>query len=492
MSILGRVAMFLPCWIAFQTTAGQTVAPPVPALSDRDAVISMSRPPLIYNLSLPASARFTTSDAVFDVLAGENHAYLRIPADQGNVPSDSIHAAVIARGRAWLEQLRATAPDAIHLDDAGRLAVAAGEDSIARDYIAQRLATARLSAADRAYTLLMGVMGFADTAKPARLVVAEEYANALDGLTTDTSRIFAYRAHWKMAEAYDDLAQPTDALRHALRAFSAVGRMPFQDRDLVYKDFSLYLIAAHALQTDADGRRRLDSLTMALREATFPQHVSANDSSYLWMGAWWRDTLTRMAGSGRLLGAEAPPIRAHLWWNGTTAGSHQTDDTVASAGVTSLADGTVRLVLFANIYCCIDAILALRRVHAQLPKGATAMVVTATTGYMNGVLLPPSEEVKRLRTVYLDSLHLTMPIAVWVGSKEATPGGGMVPAASPNLEAFSVAHGKYGAQGEWSSPYAVLVDGRGIVRHVFGAQRGFRRVDEQRALTLVRTFLSRP
>jgi hypothetical protein len=455
-----------------------------------------------YALPLPANLSFRASEAVHDIWFSRSDAITRVQPEAPSMATDSLRAAIEARGKAWLEQLRANAPDAIHLDDAGRVHVVAGADSTARRLFAQRLAFPKLSVAEQAYTLLAGVSSFADTTHPARLSVAEEYAAALDRLPEQPAGLYLYCAHATLATAYDDLGQRAAALRHATRAIMLLGRIPVTDREEFYNEPKLYLIAAHALQHESDGKRRLDSLAAAVKAATqqFFPGMTRMDSIASAVIVWRQDSIARFLPLGSLIGSTAPALRAHAWWNVPGAPSEPSHDAsrATNAALDSgtslrLNDGTVRLVLFGNIYCCMDAIRAVDRMQGALPEGASVLLATETTGYMNGVLVSPEDESRQLRAIYRDTLHLTLPIALWVGQKHATEAGGSVPTASPNTENYFVSRTRYGGQGDWGAPYVGIVDKHGILRHVFNPlplTHGFSRDDQQRAIALIRELVT--
>jgi hypothetical protein len=439
------------------------------------------------DLSLPATQGWTSTNAAYDLWTHGKYAQWRIGPEVASVPDDSIRAALERRSREWVTSLSARAPDVLHLDDAGRLNVAAGQDSVAQRYFAQRLALARLDPADQAYTLFAAVSSFADTAYPERLAVAERYAAMLDRLPPKPASIFIYRAHVRLAEVYDGLAQQDAALRHAFHAFGLAKRMPVLDRDSLYKDASLYLIVAHALQGQPNGAQRLDSLLKELKAASIPfPEMTPMDSSESEKFGFWEDSLARITGSVGLIGKAAPSIRAHRFWNMPGQDPESTAERALS-----LDDGTVRLVLFGNVNCCTDVLAAFQRLQKVLPKGASTLLVTATIGYANGMLVVPDEEVRQLKTVYLDTLHVGTPIALWVGKKQPTEWGGEVPAPSPNLQAYFVSRNARGGQDDGGGglfggkPYIAIVDGHGIVRQLFTAQRGFTRADQARALALL-------
>jgi hypothetical protein len=456
--------------------------------SSLDSLLLVPEPAVA--LPLPAKHRLTPSDGAYDLWFDRSVAQWRLAPETPQAPNDSIRAGVLARGRAWVTQLQREAPDAIHLDDAGRVYVAAGQDSIARRFITERLALPALLPAERAFTLWTAVTAFADTARPERYPVAETYMAALDELPDDPAGVYRLRAHAALALAYDRTGEAAPALRHALASFARLERMPLQDREDAYHEAAPFLLAAHELQAAPDGARRLDSLAAVLKSAATPSATMTwRDSAKFIDAQMWRDSLVQLVGSAHLLGTPAPAIQAHAWWN--TPGA-STNAAMSTPTTLALNDGTVRLVLFANVFCCIDALLTLQRLQGELPRGASMLYVTATTGHINGVLVPPEEEVRRLQHVYRDTLRLTLPTAMWVGQKQPTPWGGSVPAPSPNIRAYFVAREEFGGQGTRAAPYMVLVDGKGIVRHVFSSKRGFTRADEQRAMALIRALVSRP
>ena len=467
---------------------GSTQAPAIAAMTADAAV---SRPIPTWPLDIPRENGLTVTAAAHDVSAVRHHNHLRIPPDAAHVPEDSIRAIVLARAKAWLPQLhadgvgRAGGPDALHWDDAGRLAIAANEDTLAHAYFTKRLAMPGLSVSDQAYTLLTAVRAFADTAYPTRLPAAEQYATRLDRLPVSVVGDSRYLAHAALAHAYYDLDRSEPALEHARKALLLVPQLPFQDRESAYSDLSVYLIAAHLLLETPSGRAEFDRITAALTgAATVSAAEVARDSLLQMNSEFWAGAFRDRAAGAALLGRAAPPLRAMAIWNMPSVSP--SEHALAPQSI-RLDDGVARLIVFGDVNCCIDNVVALQRVQAQLPTGAQVVFATATRGEWRSAFVLPADEVQRLHDVYRDTLKLTVPIVLWAGEKQPTPWGGMMPAPSPNIEAFHVARSFYGLQ---ESAYAVITDGKGIIRHIFAARRGLDRGDEVRAVKLLTTLLS--
>jgi hypothetical protein len=264
------------------------------------------------------------------------------------------------------------------------------------------------------------------------------------------------------------------------------------------------MIVAHALQHEQNGRARLDSLTATIKAGLRPfPGMTTLDSIAMPATSFWELRLERIAGAAALLNRPAPAIWAHTWMNvptptgmnsSTNARRNTSADTGANtalssgASAKSLADGTVRLILFGTVNCCAYDMIALQRLRESLPTGADMLIVSGTSGYINGQLVTPAEEIAALKTVYRDELRLTVPVALWGAPKHGTTSGGAVPTPSPNIKEYSIPDNRYGSQD--GDPYLLIVDARGIVRHLFAGITEFSRDDERRALSIIRDLLA--
>jgi len=463
-------------------------------------------PDILYGNAIPPAHAVTPDGAVLDLRATAHQLVDDVPSNRDVFPTDSIHAAVIARAVAWLNVVRTLPLAALTVNGASRVAVMAGQDSLARAQIATRLATPSLSIADRGYTLLLSTLAFTDTTHPPRLAVAEQYCAQLDSLPATVAGLWQYRAHAALSNAYAALGRTDQFVTHGVRALMSVPKMAYIDRWATVRDpmgFELvpepnpYIPLAMVLTLTPQGRAQLDTLTRALIEAMHaPDSLVADRLSggaYQQTGESIASMIQARANVVTLIGRPAPPLHVTNWWNAAALTSALTSpnarpDTTSDTSRKSmpLNDGIVRVLLFAQFgqRCCLTELRGLERVHRQFPTGVQVIFVTSTTGHWGYRIFSPADETRRLRDMYLTTYRISVPIALWAGEKKRLPQGWFLPEPSPDLEAYHVPSNDY----EWptQSPYVVIVDRHGIIRRTL---THFEREHEAVTVAFIRTLL---
>jgi len=440
-------------------------------------------PPLLIRTSVPTEHAVTPIGSAFDVAMVRWAAQFETDPSATSFPYDSINARVKTRARTWLASLVHSDIRALYLDEAGRVAVVAGEDSLAQHYVAARLSSPALTGADSAYTFQIAVEMFADTVSSAHLTIATNYLARLARLPLAVADEAYYSALVTLARAYDAVGHGDSASVYGLRAFAVLGQMPYRDRWVGFGDASLYLMLANRMMERPDGRTQLQRLDTLLTAATkLPAEGPAADSTLRVMQQFLIGSLQRTLAMSTVLGTRADSLRGTYFWNFSSNAS-------PVHGI-PLADGTPRLLFFGDADCCRTQFATFERMHRQLqgplstPGRQTPRVyfVTTTHGYWRYLEVTPEEEVHQLHAVYLDSAKLTIPIVLWAGPIRTTPDGGRLPIPSPNLATFHV-------QG---APYILLIDGNGVIRSLWlpDGRHPFTRADEAHLLERL-TMLAR-
>lgn len=232
-----------------------------------------------------------------------------------------------------------------------------------------------------------------------------------------------------------------------------------------------YIDVIEALVQDTTGADNKRALGASLRAGLIPPSaeqqirngVRADAREYTKLLDWYERL-------GHLIGQSAPSISAHCWYNHRSAGS----DSLCSASQTQLHsvafdDGAIWLVLFGNFTgpegdVALRALYGIQRVRdAAMMADSEAppihlLYVTSLLGYWNDHLISPDSEAAHLERYYLETMHLTFPVALWGGPKQHNADGGVTPTPNPNFTTYGVS--------AINVPQLVVIDARGIVRHI--------------------------
>jgi thiol-disulfide isomerase/thioredoxin len=124
----------------------------------------------------------------------------------------------------------------------------------------------------------------------------------------------------------------------------------------------------------------------------------------------------------------------------------------------ALNDGTIRLIEFGEYSCypCRMALPGMERIREASPSNVQIWYVTETEGSWGTTVYAPEEEVRHLEHYYVERKHYGMRIALWAGPKDSTMDDGLLPRANPSAAAYPIL----------ATPTFVIVDGKGVVRHI--------------------------
>jgi hypothetical protein len=98
----------------------------------------------------------------------------------------------------------------------------------------------------------------------------------------------------------------------------------------------------------------------------------------------------------------------------------------------------------------------MERIRKAAPPNVEVWYVTQTEGSWGLTAYAPDEEAQHLRHYYVERKHYGMPIALWAGPRDSTQDFGSVPRENPSSTAYPIQ----------MTPTFVVVDGRGIIRHI--------------------------
>jgi len=466
-------------------------------MSARSMHAQVALPDILYDNTIPPAHRVTPDAAVSDLRAATHRLFDDIPSNRVTLPTDSMHALVIARATQWLNVIRTLPLTALTVNGASRVAVMAGQDSLAQAQIATRLATPGLSVADRGYTLLLATLAFTDTTQPSRLTTAEQYCAKLDSLPVTIAGLWQYRAHAALSNAYDVLGRTASFVTHGRRALMLVPKMPYIDRMIIIPDvqeFELvpepnpYMPLAMVLAPTSQGRARLDTLTQGLLDASrAPDSLISANPMYGQIAQILASMIQAHAGAVALIGHPAPSLHVTHWWNAAalTSANARPDTTTTRRDSMSLHGGIVRVLLFGQygLGCCLAELRGLERIHQQFPIGVQPIYVTSTTGHWGFRIVSPAEETRLLQETYITEHEISIPIALWAGEKKKTPQGWIIPERSPDLEAYHTPMDDYESQ---RSPYLVIIDRHGVIRRTLTR---FERAQEAQTAAFIRALL---
>jgi hypothetical protein len=466
----GVRALSIACLIPLTLGAQRTEAP---ALGVTPAFPSVTQ----YRQAATPKVPYTPAELNY-----ASHIYgVQMDADQRPdiivYPKDSIQSVAAGRAREWIRSIPERGVTGLQLDPYGLLHVTAGADSLARRAFAARLATPGMSRADSAYTLMMAIRAFADVDYPARMPVAEAYMTQLARMPGGSSDSgvswWQFIGHQRIANAYFARGNTQATIMHAERAFATLPSMFYYIRGVLYGGadaLNMYLTYATLLINSGDTVRlkKIDQQLLAL--AKVPDSLVAEDSSFVYMGRNYLNSMKETIRVAALLGTPAPHIRGTSWLNvADTAGHDMRTD-----------DGLVRIIGLGTQRTGIKMLPAFARLTEQFGRGPRplfqAVYLIPTVGFWGSEFNTPAQESANLRQYFTSAFPSKIPIAIWAGQKVRNRNGGEVPAPSPTIEAFT----------NPTLPFAAIIDRRGRIRHVFSM---FTRQEEVQAASVIRTLL---
>jgi thiol-disulfide isomerase/thioredoxin len=447
---------FLSSGVAAQTNATNAVAVHVPPV----ALTGLTGPAL--SLSAP--------EAVYHEIMDRIRVGTAIPMFRSDYPKDSVLSVNRTNAQRWFVRLRAGTVRGLHIDSYGVISVAAGQEGIAQQHIAARLATAGLSVNDRAHTYLAAVTAFTDPNYPQRLPIAERYVEALDRMKGNVGYWQGW-AHRRLMDAYYELGRKDDVIRHGTRAMEILPNVDFVDRTFAYGDLTLplYTQMVDALAGRPDAAERVKALSKTFLASTMPSSaLIARDSAFYYRGISQRQHAERAISTTSLVGARGADLVSNYWINWPVAGSVDGERTMR------VDDGKIRIVEFGSYTCpgCVVEMTHLQQLQDRYPD---IQVVTATwtVGSWGLRLVDPDVEAQKLHDFYTQRMKIRYPIAIWKGRKVLNEDGGMTPEnEGPNLEHYPMT----------GKPNTYVLDGKGIVRRLFV---GFSRETEKEIAKLV-------
>jgi thiol-disulfide isomerase/thioredoxin len=205
------------------------------------------------------------------------------------------------------------------------------------------------------------------------------------------------------------------------------------------------------------GRAKIDSLgAWMLPLAVASPAEIARDSGYFWLGRFYTFMAKSAVQLTGHLGQPAPPITANHWYNVSAPATESKE--APGARTETLADGKIRLLEYGEYNChpCRMALPGMERIHKAYPTNVEVWYVTQTDGFWGTTDYSPDEEAQHLEHYYVDRKHYDFPIALWAGDKVKTQDNGALPRDNPSATAFPID----------ATPTFVVVDGKGIVRHI--------------------------
>jgi thiol-disulfide isomerase/thioredoxin len=419
------------------------------------AVVAASHSLGAQTATSPAGGRVATP--------GERARGMRLYQNAGMVSDDGrqrisnehIDDAVEQRAQQWVVSLQTNPVRGLQLDPMGEVAVAAGQDALAQRQFAARLATPGLSVDDRGYTLLLAINAFgAKASNSARMNTALGYLRQLDALP---ARVVTnqFRARVRIAEAYYDAGDGARVIVHLTHAFSLVPTMSFERRN--WLEFRrAFLILADVWSGQPNGRQQIDSMTTWLHPYTNASPaLVAKDSSYYWTSRYAEREYRLLVQMTSFLGRPAPSITAHYWVNTVRPVS---SDSVFGAVTKSLDDGKIRIMEYGHYGCagCRLALPKMERIRKRMPNNVEVWFVADEGDLWGATRCTPDEMAKHLTRYYVDRKGYGLPIALWMGPREADPDGGSLIRESPMSAAYQFV----------GVPTFIVTDGQGLVRHI--------------------------
>jgi thiol-disulfide isomerase/thioredoxin len=388
-----------------------------------------------------------------------------IGEDGRRIPQNQFDSTLTSRAKQWIIALQSRPVTGIQLDPLGRIAIASGQDALARQQFEARLATRGLSVDDRAYTLSLATHLFGRDAKnPARMRTALAYLAALDRLPARVIPAKFY-AHVAIAQSYYVVGDGLQVRTHLSTAFAGVPAIPFERRN--WRSIGdAFLLLANVLSGLPDGRVQIDSIGGWLHSYTqAPPALLANDndSVYYWNSRANAREFQEILQQTNYLGRSAPAIQAQYWWNT----SHFTTDSLSinarngqstSTGVKALNDGKIRVMEYGNYGCgaCQAALPRIDQMRKTFPGNVEMWYVTFASDVWGAVRCTPDDVAQHLKRYYLEVKQLGLPIALWIGPRQPDIDGGTLNQENPLFTALSIR----------AYPTFVITDGKGLVRHI--------------------------
>jgi len=369
---------------------------------------------------------------------------------------EQFDTALVSRANAWVTQVRQSPVGGLQLDPMGALAVAAGQDALAQQQFDARLATPHLSDADRAYTLLLATRTFgAKATDTVRMRIALGYLKQLDALPAPMA-LSQHLGHVAVANAYYDAGDSKAVIVHMRQAFTLVAKMPFLQRDWLSYRYSLPVFA-DALSGLPNGRAQIDSLTTSLRPlAQAPAELVAIDSIYNWISRLNTQEFQHVVDQLSYLGRPAPPITAHFWFN-TPIPTVQSS-AAPGALTKALGDGKIRVMEYGHYGCpgCLAALPKMDHLRTMMPANVEVWFVSDEGDIWGTTHCTAAEMATHLKQFYLEKKKYQLPIAIWIGPRQAQIDGGSQLQESPMSTAYQLA----------GFPTFIITDGHGVVRHI--------------------------
>jgi thiol-disulfide isomerase/thioredoxin len=367
---------------------------------------------------------------------------------------DFVGPAVGEQTRKWIESLQTAPVKGLELDPMGKLYVAVGKDSIAKRQFAERLGTKGLSASNKAYTLVVATRAFAHPDDAARIQTAVRYMAELDALPVDA--MWKFLGRMALGQAYYVTGHGPEVVTQLSKAIALVTEIPFEERQDVFMNNPLPMLA-DVLSGMPGGRARIDSIgaSMLPLAAASPEQI-ARDSGYFWTSRFYTYMAKSAVQLTAHLGQPAPAITANHWYNVSAPVTESKE--APGARTQTLADGKIRLLEYGEYNChpCRMALPGMERIHKAYPTNVEVWYVTQTDGFWGTTEYSPDEEAQHLAHYYVDRKHYDFAIALWAGEKVKTQENGALPRDNPSATAFPID----------ATPTFVVVDGKGIVRHI--------------------------
>ncbi len=371
------------------------------------------------------------------------------------VRPDSVEPAIRDRTHAWIEQLQAAPVKGLQLDPMGELYVADGQDAMAKQQFADRLATKGLSLDDRGYTLLLATKVFAHPENAERIQTALGYMVQLDAFPA-AAIMWKFHARAALGEAYYVTGDGPAVRVQLTKALAMTPDIPFEHRKPVFLESPITMLA-DVLSGVPGGAARIDSLGKVLLPLATPTAAQvASDSEYFWLGQYWTREFKGTLQLTAHLGQAAPAITAMHWYN--TDAPTAVSTAAPGAQAKTLGDGVIRLMEFGEYSCypCRMALPGMERIRTAAPSNVQVWYVTQTEGSWGATVYSPNDESQHLEHYYVERKHYGMPIALWAGPKDTTQDFGALPRDNPSAEAYPIQ----------ATPTFVVTDGKGIVRHI--------------------------
>jgi len=411
----------------------------------------------------PATEPITAALALSDLRWYDIQIDALFPSSAAEYPGDSLVTLRRERAAAWVERLlvlqrrHEAGVAGPQLLPFALAAFRAGNDSLARRLIDQRLAALAAEPAEQSYVLNEAIGGITDLSiDSARLSqtlpLAVAYVDRLCALpatgyrTRNDSTIVAYRkylAELAVVTAADATDRLTMVVTHAQRALDRV--VSIAERGEVLRQFP-YQVVMLAVERQRDAADLTKSFNARLSAMGMPS-LNAQQARF------------------EALGTPAPELAAHAWVNTADSLYQPIPRTHA------FNDGAVHVLLIGTRENS-DYVSVLDRVRRRFGSAVAPLYVTFTRGNSLYDLLTPEEEVRWLTTFYQQKRHLAAPIAIWAGPK-GPKGYGMVPAPSTVADQFHIYP---------DGQTCVVIDRRGRIR---AYQSVVRRTDEHRLMRLI-------